>query len=104
MKTVFDNLFSNSIKALNEENKAKIEISFITKGNEIEIFFSDNGVGVPDDKKMSLFTLWSSETSGTGIGLASSRDIIEDHNGELFYVDTEGDEFNTTFMIKLPRG
>ncbi|EGO7560695.1 sensor histidine kinase, partial [Enterococcus faecalis] len=103
IKTVFDNLFSNSIKALNEENKAKIEISFITKGNEIEIFFSDNGVGVPDDKKMSLFTLWSSETSGTGIGLASSRDIIEDHNGELFYVDTEGDEFNTTFMIKLPR-
>lgn len=104
IKTVFDNLFSNSIKALKEENEPEIEIRFILNANEIEIFFSDNGIGVPEDKKMSLFTLWSSETSGTGIGLASARDVIEDHNGELLYVDTEEVNLNTTFLIKLPRG
>lgn len=104
LKIVFDNLFSNSIKALKNVTNSKIDINLIISDSDIEIYFSDNGIGVPEDKKLSLFTLWSSETSGTGIGLASSRDVVKDHNGELLHVDTEDPTFNTTFLIKLPRG
>lgn len=103
IKSVFENLFSNSIKALENTDNSRIEIKIERSDSYYDIFFSDNGIGVPEEKKHSLFTLWSSSTSGTGIGLASARDVVEDHGGAIDYVELDDDNFNTTFLIKLPR-
>ena len=103
--TVFDNLSNNSLKALStiENPKIKLEVTYHEIKREYIIFFSDNGVGISSDNIVSLFTLWSSGTNGTGIGLSASRDIIEDMGGTISYVDREDTGYKTTFMIKLPR-
>ncbi|HFK6240706.1 TPA: ATP-binding protein, partial [Listeria monocytogenes] len=103
IKSVFENLFSNSIKALKYTLNPQIEIKIKESGLYYDIFFSDNGTGILEENKKNLFTLWSSSTNGTGIGLASARDIIEDHGGKINYVELEDDDYRTTFLIKLPR-
>ncbi|MDF2606232.1 MAG: histidine kinase [Bacillales bacterium] len=102
IKIVFENLISNSTKALSETFNKKIFIETKLKSNSLEIFFSDNGSGIPKDKERFIFSLWSSNTDGTGIGLATAKDIIEDHSGEIFYIEQPEEDKVTTFMITLP--
>jgi len=101
--TVFDNLLNNSVKALEGIDNAKIRIMIQLNDKEIAIYFSDNGCGIPKDKYATVFSLWSSETSGTGIGLASVKENLTDINGTIHLVDIEEDDFSTSFLIKLPR-
>ncbi|MGE4214581.1 MAG: sensor histidine kinase, partial [Anaerotignaceae bacterium] len=99
---VFENLFDNSFKALSEiENR---EITMETKVNNgfIEIYFSDNGKGIPEDKIPFIFALWGSNTDGSGIGLATARDAVKDHEGEIMCVNMGEENKKTTFLIKLP--
>ena len=58
---------------------------------------------IPKDKYASVFSLWSSGTSGTGIGLASVKENLKDIKGTIHLVDIEEDDFSTSFLIKLPR-
>ncbi|WP_172101572.1 sensor histidine kinase [Bacillus toyonensis] len=102
IKSVLENLMSNSVKALEGIVLKKVFVSTNVVGNIVEIYFSDNGIGVPKNKERLLFSLWGSGTAGTGIGLASSKDIIEEHKGELAYVDLFDENISTTFLIKLP--
>jgi len=102
IKNVFDNLFSNSIKALSKITNKTITIESILRDNNIEIYFSDNGSGIPEDKIPFIFSLWSSNTGGSGIGLASARDIIEDHGGKILVADLKKENISTTFLIKIP--
>lgn len=101
--TVFDNLLNNSVKALDGVVEAKIQIMVKLSERHIEIFFSDNGCGIPKDKYASVFSLWSSGTNGTGIGLASVKENLEDIKGSISIVDIEEEDFTTSFLIKLPR-
>ncbi|WP_061591956.1 sensor histidine kinase [Streptococcus sanguinis] len=101
--TVFDNLLSNSVKALDGVVGAKIQIMVKLSDRDIKIYFSDNGCGIPKDKYASVFSLWSSGTSGTGIGLASVKENLTDIKGTIHLVDIEEGDFSTSFLIKLPR-
>lgn len=102
IKVVFENLFSNSIKGLKNRSNKKIILETKISEGFIEIYFSDNGCGIPQDKVRFIFSLWSSNTNGTGIGLATSKDIIEDHDGQIFYVENDDEKLSTTFLIRIP--
>lgn len=102
IKSVFENLFNNSIKALENKDNKKIFVDYKTNEQEIEIYFSDNGKGIDNEKIPLIFSLWTSDTNGSGIGLASAKDIIEDHYGNISYVDMFEVDKKTTFLIKLP--
>ena len=101
LSNVFENLFDNTFKALVEIENKKISISTKLNNDFVEIYFSDNGVGIPEEKVPFIFSLWSSK-EGSGIGLATARDTIKDHNGEIVYVDLGATNIETTFLIKLP--
>ncbi|HEL1634335.1 TPA: sensor histidine kinase [Streptococcus suis] len=103
MKTIFDNLLNNSIKALNGFNDKLIKLKIEATSKDIQIYFSDNGCGIPKERVSSIFTLWSSSTDGTGIGLASVKENLADIGGEIHLVDLNDKELATTFMINLPR-
>ena len=103
MKTIFENLLNNSIKALRNTKKRRISIKVDVESSEVKIYFSDNGCGIPPEKASSIFTLWSSSTDGTGIGLASVKENLEDINGEIHLVDLHQEGIKTTFMMSLPR-
>jgi PAS domain S-box-containing protein len=89
---IVNNLVSNAIK-FTETGFVKISISKeYTKGNQADIkfVFEDTGIGIPENKRKSIFeafTQASSSTSrkygGTGLGLAIVKRLVELHRGEI---------------------
>lgn len=71
-------------------------------GAEVEISVIDNGPGVPRDRRQWVFEPFNTTKGmrGTGLGLAVTRRIIEDHHGEIEVLDTAGG--GATFRILLP--
>lgn len=86
---VFTNLLSNSIKFV-PENTGAIKIKTKQSRNKIIMSFEDNGKGIPQEDMQYIFEKFYQSNNqnikkpiGSGMGLAISRHIIENHNGTL---------------------
>ena len=102
LKLVFQNLIHNGIKF----NKAPVPTIEVTSESlnksEIQINVSDNGIGIDPQYFDKLFVIFkrlhsSSEFSGSGIGLATTKRIIEHHQGKI-WVSSQLDK-GTTFSL-----
>lgn len=100
IQEVMLNLMLNSISAIKE--KGEIEITLHKKSkNELEIIFSDNGIGIKKEHLPQIFTpFFTTKSSGTGLGLSICKKIIEAHKGSIEVESKEGK--GTTFFIRLP--
>lgn len=100
----FENIINNSIEALQEEKVKKIwiesKISTQHEHNKIRIRFTDTGK-FNQKAKDTIFDLGNS-TKGPkrGYGLFRSKQIIENHNGEIFLDDSGRDQL-TSFVIEI---
>ena len=66
--------------------------------DSIIINIQDNGGGIPVEMRSKIFTPnFTTKTSGTGLGLAMSKGIVEKAQGDLWFETTEGK--GTTFFI-----
>ncbi len=104
IKEVFRNLISNAIKYRNRK-QSSIEISIdINIGDELcRITFTDNGIGIDDDKIDSIFEMFyrASEISeGSGLGLYIVKNAIDKLKGSILVESNPGQ--GTTFTITLP--
>lgn len=100
LRRVIDNLISNAIDVLS--NGDMISIDWRSNEEELELIVADNGPGIPEAVRATLFEpfVTCGKESGTGLGLAICRKIVEDHGGEI-HVDSTA-EFATCFTISLP--
>lgn len=103
---VFQNLIGNAIK-FRAEAPPVVEIGCLTQPNTAEHIFyvKDNGIGIPEDfreKMFEMFTrLHSKEVySGSGIGLATCRKIIENHGGRIWAESEPG--MGSAMFFTLP--
>jgi signal transduction histidine kinase len=97
LDAVFINLIVNAIQELNHGGKIEIKIS--EKNDFAIIEFIDSGKGISDENLPKIFEpLFTTKQKGTGLGLASCKNIIEQHQGEIS-VKTNP----TTFTIWLPK-
>ncbi len=98
------NLILNGIDALHdaEEGRITVRTSRDDENNMILVEVADNGPGIPEEELPQLFQLFHSSkgSRGTGLGLAVSRKIIEEHGGTLDVASTPG--HGATFTIRLP--
>lgn len=99
---VFQNLISNGIKFQKIGITPEIHISCSEKKSRWLFMISDNGIGIPDDKKVEIFDIFSrihsvDEYPGTGIGLAISKKIIERHGGKI-WVESQVDQGSTFYF------
>ncbi|WP_462413238.1 histidine kinase N-terminal domain-containing protein [Neobacillus sp. Marseille-QA0830] len=101
LKQVFLNLLMNAVDAVCEElNERKITLYTEVDENQIKINISNNGPTIhPDSVKYIFEPFYTTKKLGTGIGLFVCRNIIEKHNGKIYYVS---DDHLTTFQIILP--
>lgn len=100
MIRVFNNLIKNGLQAVDDEKSAIINLKVERSGSRINIEISDNGNGIPDDLKSKIFVpYFTTKGTGTGLGLAMVKQIIEIHHGSISYESTES---GTTFTIDLP--
>lgn len=98
---VFLNIIVNAIHAINENGL--IEIETFARDGYVNIKFKDNGVGIlPEhlDKIFEPFFTTKEAGKGTGLGLAVSKRIIDEHNGKIEVESTPG--VGTTFTVKIP--
>lgn len=115
LQQLFSNLISNSIKFAKKDAKAEISIRFagvvnnpvpLAVGNFNEIVVKDNGIGFAEQHNESIFNVFTrlhlqSEYTGTGIGLALCRKIMQNHNGYITASGkvNEGAEFRLYFPV-----
>ncbi len=102
---LFQNLITNGLKFHAEGNQPKLTISSITREHEFEIRIADNGIGIAFEHQGQIFDLFErvhsrKEFSGTGIGLAICKRIVERHRGEIRAESAAGQ--GSVFVITLP--
>lgn len=98
---VLQNLVGNAIDAFNEKG-GQIEIKVRSADTFVEILISDNGPGIPEEIQNRLFEPFVTygKRSGTGLGTAISKSIVNAHGGEISFQSKAG--AGTTFYICLP--
>jgi len=101
MKRVMINLIKNSLTAIENEGKIRVQTNYDPRLQIVRLEVSDDGRGIPDEDKGRLFEpYFSTRKSGTGLGLTIVNAIISDHNGYIRVRDNKPK--GTTFLIELP--
>lgn len=97
LEIVFVNLITNAIEAMN--GPGTINITATVEPEEVVIQIEDSGPGISDENLGRIFEpLFTTKEDGTGLGLASCKNIIERHNGTITVKNKP-----TRFIIRLPR-
>jgi two-component system sensor histidine kinase HydH len=100
LEVVFTNLITNSIQAMN--GVGQIEIKFLDDASNTTIQISDTGCGIPQDDLPKIFEpLFTTKQAGTGLGLPSCKQIVEQHYGTIDVSSNVGR--GTTFTISFPK-
>jgi signal transduction histidine kinase len=102
---IFQNLVSNSIKALKNSKDKKIKCTGFLDTDKFVIFFSDNGYGIQDDDKEWIFGLFNTRTAeqgGAGIGLYIVNTILKSLKGSIEVIENEFKPTGATFKITIP--
>jgi len=101
LERVFFNLILNACEAAPDAN-GLITVDAKREGNSIEVRIRDNGPGIPDSIRGTLFDPFVSfgKPNGTGLGLAIVSKIIHDHAGAVFIEHTS--KLGTTILVQLP--
>ncbi|MBB6499877.1 tetratricopeptide repeat-containing sensor histidine kinase [Pedobacter cryoconitis] len=102
---VISNLIGNAIKFSPEATE--IEVNMELSAESVIISIKDEGIGIPADLQDQIFEMFTkAKRQGTageqafGLGLAISRQIVEAHDGKIWFVSNQGK--GTTFYVELP--
>ena len=101
---LFQHLLSNAIRFRGEEDP-EVQIGSEKKGKGFLISFKDNGKGIPASIQGQIFELFfqgpgEEEAEGSGVGLAVSRRIVQQHGGKIWVNSRVGE--GSTFYFTLP--
>ncbi|HLF44972.1 MAG TPA: HAMP domain-containing sensor histidine kinase, partial [Chitinophagaceae bacterium] len=101
LNRLFTNLFQNAMEANTLNEKSRIEVK-VSKGNGvIRIGIKDNGDGIPTEMQPHIFSPnFTTKTSGTGLGLAMCKGIVEKAGGKIWFETIQGK--GATFFVELP--
>ena len=105
LQDIFQNLISNSIKALKGRENKKIRCSAFLDDDNFTLYFSDNGTGIKigDEKWIcGLYNTRTAEQGGSGIGLYIVEKRIEALKGTIEVIENQLGPTGATFKIKLP--
>jgi len=104
---IFSNLLNN---ALRFTKKGRIELGYVVRGEMIEFFVSDTGIGIAPEHQEKVFERFyqvegpsSKKYSGTGLGLSISKAYAELLGGSMWLISTQGEGSLFCFSIPFTR-
>lgn len=102
MVRVINNLITNAIQAVPEGKRGNIDVAVRECKNRIIIRVNDNGVGISEEGKGKIFVPnFTTKSTGTGLGLAMVKNIMNHSGGRVFFWSKEGK--GASFYIELTR-
>jgi two-component system, NtrC family, nitrogen regulation sensor histidine kinase NtrY len=101
LNRLFTNLLQNALEACENRDKRVVSISESWDGQNIIVKVSDNGEGISVQAQSKIFIPnFTTKSSGTGLGLAMSKTIVEQAKGKIWFETMVG--AGTTFFVELP--
>ena len=108
LRQVLWNLVGNAVK-FTPKGVITIRILFVLDGGvvKLKVEVEDTGTGIPSDKFEQIFAMYyqiegTQKATGTGIGLAVSRDLVRTMGGDIRVSSTMGRGSCFTLVLKLP--
>ena len=106
LRQVFSNLLVNSLDAMDEHGVIKLRASgfrSVKSGQRyVRVTVADGGKGIPPDVRARIFDplFTTKDSTGTGLGLWVSKQIVEKHGGSIRFRSRRG----AVFSVFLPAG
>lgn len=106
VRQVLQNLISNALKYQSQDSRPEIRIQVSDEGDKYRFAVSDNGIGIKGEYFNKIFVLFQrlhnkDEYSGTGMGLAMTKKIIQNSGGKIWLESEIGK--GSTFYFTLPK-
>jgi signal transduction histidine kinase len=105
LERMVTNLVSNAVKFTQTGGWIRVTLQPVEGHARLEV--SDNGIGIPEDEQVHLFTKFfrsstatESATPGSGLGLTIVESIVKAHHGTISVVSAR--QRGTTFVVSLP--
>ena len=101
MNRLFTNLLANAVDACNGDGLCHIELHEEKNNGTIKVSVKDDGEGIAPEMQSKIFIPnFTTKSSGTGLGLAMCKGIVEQAKGKIWFETGEGT--GTTFFVELP--
>lgn len=105
LNMLVNNLLENAMKYSPKESVIRIELK--SRGKEMTLTVSDEGIGIPDDEKIKVFDKFyrvgnenTRSTKGTGLGLYLCSRIVKSHNGYISVTDNQPQGSNFAVILQ----
>jgi signal transduction histidine kinase len=107
LSQLWQNLLANAVKFQRPGRAPEIRIKAVAGADDWRFSISDNGIGIAPDHREQVFGVFRrlhpmEEYSGTGIGLAICKKVVQLHGGEIWVEAAAGE--GSTFTFTLPKG
>lgn len=102
LRVVVQNLLANAVKFARDGVQPHIGITAVQVDGHWRVEVTDNGRGVPDDRRDQVFEPFArvdKSVPGTGIGLATCRRIVEAHGGTIGLTGAPGGGATVWFLL-----
>jgi PAS domain S-box-containing protein len=97
LSSVFGNLLRNAVEH-SDRDEPRIEVTAVDRGDAVEVRVADDGPGVPEERKPSLFTF---DDDGGSVGLYLVETLVTSYGGDVWVTDNE--PRGAVFHVTLPR-
>lgn len=99
---VFNNLLTNAMQAIPSDRRGHISAKLLEEDESFLCEIQDNGQGIEEEQRLQIFVPnFTTKSTGTGLGLAMVKNIVENHGGEVWFETQIG--HGSRFFVRFPK-
>jgi PAS domain S-box-containing protein len=102
LRQVFANVMQNALEATERQLGGRVDVRLAERGAAVVVEIADNGVGIqPAHREKIFLPFYTTKPTGTGLGMAIVKKIMDLHGGEIEVDSAPGR--GTTIRLVIPR-